>query len=279
MHKLESNFVISRGLLRTFTIAIGLMIPYLCGASPSLAQTSVPEVFSSAEAASTALFNAVRSNDEYAIMRILGSRRELLLSNDEIEDKRDREQFAQKYQEMHRLVQESGGNTFLYIGAENWPFPIPLVSKASEWHFEPKTGAREILFRRVGENEITAIEVCHSLVLASKKSEAATDDDPLDQYANTILARQGGGEAANGQVVVPFHGYFFRILKQSSDGNSGLMSVAYPAEYRSSGVMTFLTNGGVVYEADLGPKTANIAKSMTTWKRTSLWHVTDQITE
>src|SRR5579864_7353338 len=74
-------------------------------------------------------------------------------AGDEIEDKLEREQFSQKYQEMHRLVREADGNTVLYIGAENWPFPIPLVSTNGAWHFDSDAGKSEILFRTIGENE------------------------------------------------------------------------------------------------------------------------------
>ena len=84
-------------------------------------------------------------------------RKEVTSSSDDVEDKLEREQFSRKYQEMHRLVQEPDGSTLLYIGAENWPFPIPLVSKNGAWHFDSETGTQEIKFRRIGENEATAI--------------------------------------------------------------------------------------------------------------------------
>ena len=84
-------------------------------------------------------------------------RKEVTSSSDDVEDKLEREQFSRKYQEMHRLVQEPDGSTLLYIGAENWPFPIPLVSKNGAWHFDSETDTQEIKFRRIGENEATAI--------------------------------------------------------------------------------------------------------------------------
>ena len=88
---------------------------------------------------------------------ILGAGTEVTSSNDDVEDKLERERFSQKYQEMHRLVREPDGLTVLYIGAENWPFPIPLVSKNGAWYFDSDSGLEEILFRTVGENEVTAI--------------------------------------------------------------------------------------------------------------------------
>jgi hypothetical protein len=84
----------------------------------------------------------------------------------------DREMFVQKYQEMHRLGRDADGSETLYIGAENWPFPIPLVEKNGAWHFDPDTGLKEVLFRRIGENELTAIAICHELVAAERQFRA-----------------------------------------------------------------------------------------------------------
>src|SRR6266481_3749212 len=137
----------------------------------SLAQKSGRETFSSPWKATGALFQAVQNSDEEALERILGAGKEVTSSSDEIEDKLERERFSQKYQEMHRLVREPDGSTVLYIGAENWPFPIPLVSKNGAWHFDPETGKQEILLRRVGENEMTAIEVCNAVAMAKKQGQ------------------------------------------------------------------------------------------------------------
>ena len=84
---------------------------------------------------------------------ILGAGKELVSSDDDVQDKSERERFTRKYQEMHRLVREPDATTVLYIGAENWPFPIPLVSTDGAWSFDAKAGMEEVLFRRIGENE------------------------------------------------------------------------------------------------------------------------------
>src|SRR5260370_901633 len=166
----------------------------------SLAQKSGPEAFSSPGKASSALFQAVQNSDEEALERILGADKEVTSSNDEIEDKLERERFSEKYQEMHRLVQEPDGRTVLYIGAENWPFPIPLVSKNGTWHFDSDSGKQEILFRTVGENETTAIQVCHVLAQAAQAKESShtetTGADPITQYAHNIV-RGGPPNARN----------------------------------------------------------------------------------
>ena len=253
----------------------------------SLAQKSRPRTFSSPGEASKALFQAVQNGDEEAVERILGAGKEVTSSSDEVEDKLERERFSQKYEEMHRLVREPDGSTVLYIGAENWPFPIPLVSKNGAWYFDSDTGRQEILFRTVGENETTAIQVCHALANPSKRSETeTTSEDPISQYAQSLV--RGGIPNADSTArdkdnqSSPFHGYYFRIMTgntaaatdspASSRKTEALALVAYPADYKSSGIMTFIvTKNGIIYEKDLGSKTTTAAERL---KRApdSSWH-------
>jgi hypothetical protein len=242
------------------------------------------QTFASAHEACHALFHAVQNNDEQAVLDILGAGKEIVRSDDEEQEKLERELFIQKYQEMHRLVREPDGTTVLYIGAENWPFPVPLISKNGAWSFDSKTGMKEVLFRRVGENEVTAIQVCHALILAAKQDKTNPQaDDSVSQYAQGFISTEGG-EASS---PLPFHGYYFRILRSNApagantDTSSGRMSggfavVAYPAEYRSSGVTTFIVNqDNVVYQKDLGPNTAKRAKAMTSYNPDSTWHAAE----
>jgi len=261
----------------------------------SLAQKSGPKTFSSPQEASNALFQAVQNSDEEAVERILGAGKEVTSSSDELEDKLERERFSQKYREMHRLVRELDGSTVLYIGAENWPFPIPLVSKEGAWYFDSDTGMQEILFRTIGENETAAIQVCHVLAKAKAKERSETEttgddpiDDPIRQYAQSLVS----GGTANADNTArdtdnqssPFHGYYFRIvtvntaagtdsrLAGGSRKTGGLTLVAYPADYRSSGVMTFIvTKNGIVYEKDLGSRTTTVAKDLKRGPDSS-WH-------
>src|SRR6266436_1418551 len=257
----------------------------------SLAQKSGPKTFSSPGEATSALFQAVQNGDEQAVESILGAGKEVTSSNDEIQDKLERERFSQKYQEMHRLVQEPDGRTVLYIGAENWPFPIPLVSKNGTWHFDSDSGKQEILFRTVGENETTAIQVCHVLAQAKERGQTETTGaDPITQYAQTLVP--GGtanadntGRGTDNQSS-PFHGYYFRMVPENTAAGSNnrvsggrktgaLALVAYPADYRSSGVMTFIvTKTGVVYEKDLGSKTPTLAKDLERGPDSS-WHTAE----
>ncbi|HWS63385.1 MAG TPA: DUF2950 family protein [Steroidobacteraceae bacterium] len=228
---------------------------------PCLAGASGQTTFSSPDDASRALVSAVQEHDERAVGKILGAGSELISSDDKAEDTLERERFVQKYQEMHRWVRESGGTTTLYIGAENWPFPIPLVSRDGGWRFDSKTGSNEIQFRRIGENEMAAIGMCNTLVTA--KTHPGSDSE-ADRLAKTLLPQIEGTSKP-----VLFQGYYFRIL---SNSGVGFAAIAYPAMYRSSGVMTFIaTQDGGVSERDLGSKTANIAGAMTTNHADATW--------
>jgi hypothetical protein len=117
-------------------VLVLLLLLVMGFATSSFAQESQPKTFSSPEEATNALVEAAHNEDEQALEAILGAGKEVTSSSDDVEDKLEREQFCQKYREMHRLVREPDGSTVLYIGAENWPFPIPLVSKNGAWHFK-----------------------------------------------------------------------------------------------------------------------------------------------
>ena len=135
----------------------------------SRAQQQGEKTFASAEEASQALFTAAQANDDKAVLEVLGPEgRKIISSGDIAEDEESRSNFVQKFQVMHRLVQEPDGTTTLYIGAENWPSPIPLVNKGDAWYFDTEAGKHEILFRRIGKNELSAIQVCEELVAAEK---------------------------------------------------------------------------------------------------------------
>jgi hypothetical protein len=167
----------------------------------------------------------------------------------------------------------------LYIGAENWPFPIPLVSKNGAWYFDSKTGQDEIKFRRIGENEATAIQVCEEFAMAKNAAGAkAASEDPISRFAESLAT----AAAANADSKEPnlFHGYYFRLVARNSasdasgrrKGTKGLTLVAYPTAYQSSGVKTFVvTHKGMVFEKDLGPETTTVAPEMNA-RTGSSWH-------
>lgn len=283
-----------------------------CFAIDSAAQQKGQKTFSSPEEASTALVSAARNNDEKAMLEILGPNgRQVVSSGDSIEDAENHANFARKYQEMHRFVKEPDGSVTIYIGAENWPAPIPLAMKRNVWFFDTETGKKEILFRRIGRNELSAIMVCQGLVAAQKEyyetqhNEYAkqifsdegqhnglywkvSDGEPRSPIGLLVAAAVAEGyiKGQNGPPT-PYRGYLFHVLtrqgKNAPGGaktyvvngkmTEGFAFVAYPAEYRSSGVMTFIVNqDGTVLQKDLGKKTESIGKAMQEYNPDSSWH-------
>jgi hypothetical protein len=310
MYRYRENSI--SGILAAIAVGAVFSMGIAVSATPAVAQQAGQETFVSAGKATHALVAALKANDESTLLKILGpDGKEIVSSGDPAEDKENRAQFVGKYEQMHRLVTEPNGETTLYIGAENWPTPIPLVHKGNAWYFDTPAGKQEILYRRVGRNELAVIQVCHELVNAEKEYY----DQPHDGNAGHVYAekfmsdpgKQNGlyweasgtqGQSPVGPLVAqasamgsadhspqPFHGYYFRILKSEKgpkgthsyieDGKmmGGFAFLVYPAEYRSSGVMTFIVDqNGIVYEKDLGKSTAETAKNLTAYSRDSSWH-------
>ena len=284
---------------------------FACFAIDSAAQQKGQKTFSSPEEASKAVVAALQNNDEKAMLNILGpDATQIVSSGDPIEDAESHATFVRKYEEMHRFLREPDGSVTLYIGAENWPTPIPLAMKGNLWFFDTEAGKREILFRRIGRNEYSAIRICQELGAAQKEYYAMQHNEYAKQIFsddgqhNGLYWRVSDGEpqspigplvasaVAEGYVKgkgappTPYRGYFFHILtRQGKDAPGGAKSyfandkvtagfafVAYPAEYRSSGVMTFIVNqDGIVYQKDLGKKTEALGKSMQEYNPDSSW--------
>src|SRR6266576_956092 len=262
LETLETSIVrVAGGVASSIRLLPMLTLLAVGYANPSFAEESQAKTFSSPAQAVTALVQAAHAGDEQALETILGAGTEVTSSSDKEEDKLEREQFCQKYKEMHRLVQEPDGSTVLYIGAENWPFPIPLVANNGEWHFDSGRGKQEILFRRIGENEAAAIEVCQEFVMAKNASAAKADsEDAITRYAESLATAVASNDKQDSN---PFHGYYFRIVTENHATKKALTLVAYPAEYQSSGVKTFVvTRKGIVFEKDLGSETKTQAPQM-----------------
>jgi hypothetical protein len=283
--------------------------------APAFAQQPGQRAFGSPNDAASAFFAAMQTQDDQLPLSILGpAGEEVLSSGDPVEDANARISFVVKYREMHRFVTEPDGTLTLVVGAENWPFPIPLVSNHGSWYFDTLAGRDEILFRRIGRNEIAAMDACKDLVEAQKEYFARPSGNLSKQFAQKLVSDDGRhnglywqnasndfdspispliahayGKGPNDQGGdrYPFNGYFFRILTSQGPHarggaknyvvngkmTAGFAFVAYPAEYRSSGVMTFIVNeSGVTYEKDLGPDTTKIAEAMTTYDPDSTWH-------
>jgi hypothetical protein len=297
-----------------FAMSVLFLLTSVCSSAPTFAQEAGQQTFASTEDAGRALFDAMQAQDEKVPLSILGQAgKDILSSGDPEEDSDARVGFVVKYQEMHRFVREPNGAVSLIVGAENWPFPIPLVNKNGSWYFDTPAGRDEILFRRIGKNELAAMDACRELGAAQNQYfshppanlpnqfaqklvsdegrhnglywHGASDEfespiNPLIAYARQNLPQDQVGEH------VPFNGYMFRILTSQgphAPGGArnyivdGLMSrgfafVAYPVEYRSSGVMSFIVDeSGTIYEKDLGPNTTKLAQAMTAYDPDSTW--------
>lgn len=238
-----------------------------CFGSNALAAPVQPTFPSAADAAQR-LFQAVQNNDERAIANTLGGPTDLTTSTDPGQDKAERELFVRKYQEMHRLGHEPDGSMTLYIGPENWPFPVPLVSQNGAWHFDAAAGRTEVLYRRIGENELAALVACEEFAASEPHHTAATADS-----AKGLSAKLGGGSVGADPILL--NGYYFRLVpprKVAEGSRPSIFLIAYPAEYRSSGVMTFLAaKDGVVYEKDLGANTSQLASTITAFREDPTW--------
>lgn len=302
-----------RALLPAASLAI-----LLCTLSPlpASAQEQGEKTFASPKDAAQALYSAVKADDKPATLAVLGqSASSIIESGDDVQDKNNRASFVKSYEQMNRWEAVTNGERVLYIGANNWPFPIPLKKTASgQWYFDTKAGLQEILFRRIGKNELATIKVCRALVDGQQDYfQQAHDGDATNQYAQNFISdpgkqdglywktAEGQPESPIGPLVAfatakgyggqhdspqPFYGYYYRILTSQGanapggaknyivDGKmtGGFAFVAFPADYRNSGVMTFLVDQtGVVYQKDLGPNTDKIASEMKSYNPDATW--------
>jgi hypothetical protein len=307
--RLEWKCFVRFAVSALFALSLG------CWFVPTFAQQPGQRTFASVEEAASALFAAMQVQDEQFPLSILGpAGKDVISSGDPVEDSDTRASFVVKYQEMHRFVTEPNRTVTLVIGAENWPFPIPMVKNNGSWYFDTAAGKDEIVFRRIGKNELAAIDACRDLVDAQKQYFARPPANLPQQFAQRLVSDEGGhnglywhgasdefASPINPLIAyarqnlptdqvgehVPFNGYFFRILTSQgahapggarnyvANGRmtGGFAFVAYPAEYRTSGVMTFIVDrSGTIYEKDLGPDTTKLAQAMTAYDPDSTWH-------
>jgi len=285
------------------------------------AQETGQKTFTSFPDASKALYDAVKSGDKAAMMAVLGaSSAPILSSGDPVQDQKNADFFTQHYEQMNRWGRETNGDETLFMGAENWPFPVPLKKNAAgQWYFDSKAGVEEVLFRRIGANELAAIRVCKALSDAQDEYfDQVHDGDTVHQYAQKMVSDEGKQnglywKTAEGEPqspigpvfkyataegysknADPFHGYYFRLLTAQGAAapggaksyivngkmTGGFAFVAYPAQYRNSGVMTFVVNlNGAIYEKNLGPKTADLVKAMTAINPDNTWRAVSNQTE
>ena len=269
------------------------------------------QVFQSPDEAAAALASAVKSGVKQDMLKVFGPNGEdIISSGDEVSDASYREKFTAAYDAKHAITREGDNKAVLMLGPKDYPFPVPLVHRKAGWEFDTEAGRQEILFRRIGQNELDAMQTC--LAYVDAQNEYADKDRGAGPgvYAQRIVSTPGrkdglywpadGDQSPLGELAAeasaegykvgagpqPFHGYYFRILtKQGSHAPGGELDyvvggkmiggfalVAYPAEYGNSGVMTFIvSHAGDVYQKNLGPNTDDLARRMTSFDPDKSW--------
>jgi hypothetical protein len=297
-----------------------LAVPLYAQPTENAAAPSAPaqKAFSTPQQAAEALIQAAASYDVPALLEIFGpGGKDFISSADPVHDKSIATAFAAKAHEKNLVTVDAKNKSraILSVGNDDWPLPIPIVKQKGKWYFDSKQGRDEILLRRIGANELDAIQVCRGFVEAEEEyASQVHDDSGVNQYAQRIISTPGkrnglywkneggtpGGPISEGIARAieegyssrsePYHGYFFKILKGQGPAArlgqldyvvegimiGGFALVAVPADYRVTGVKTFMVSyDGIVYEKDLGPDSLNIFKSMERYNPDKTWHRTD----
>jgi hypothetical protein len=303
-----------RDRFRILSLPVVLVLLAGCG-SRSPSATAAQKTFTTPEDAVVELVDALKANDRARLDALFGpDDQKILSSGDPVADQQAREVFIAAYLERAELIPEDDGRTVLNIGNESWPVPIPIVKDGDRWRFDTVEAAKEILYRRVGRNELSTIAACRKFVEAEKeyaatghdgktkgvyaqkfistagkhdglfwKSDDPNSSSPLGEFAAQAAEE---GYRAPGNTPQAFHGYYYRILDgrgASSPGGArnyvangemrgGFAMIAYPANYKNSGVMTFMVDDrGKVYEKDLGMDTEKLAAAIRVFEPDSTW--------
>jgi hypothetical protein len=304
-------------LSRLIPLAIVILF---AGCSKSAAKPSY-QTFASPDDAGNGLLTAAKSGDPNAVIAVFGAdSKDIVMTGDPVQDKNTADQVVAAYTTMHRWRKMPDGSQTLLLGAENFPFPIPLKKNpAGQWYFDVAAGREEILIRRIGRNELAIMDVCAALADAQAQYYSMHHDDGSTHvFAAKFISdagKQNGlyWESAEGQPKsplgplaafatnegyslkpdshVPFHGYYFHMLTGQGANvpggakdyivngkmTGGFAFVAYPAEYRNSGVMTFIINqDGVLLQKDLGADTTQTAAAMTEFNPDQTWTIATQ---
>ncbi len=294
-----------------------LMALFLCFRLQAGAQTEAPvgpKLFASADEAAEALIAAAESFNAVALKNVLGpDSYDIVNTGEPALDREVATEFAKLARTKKTLQpdKQNKGIVRLSVGEDDWPFPLPIVRKGAKWAFDVAAGRQEIIFRRVGRNELTAIEICRGFVEAQHEYAAQKRDGAaVNQYAQRIISTPGkqdglawrnadgtpggpvGEEIAKGiekgytDKTAPYHGYLFKVLKGQGPAAplgeldfvvngymiGGFALIAYPAVHKVTGVKTFMvSHDGVVYEKNLGPSTLELVKSIERFNPDKTW--------
>lgn len=308
--------VIRRNMLRTLVVVATVLpiVPQSGKASSTPSPVAQQMTFAAPQQAAEALVQAAATYDLPALEQILGPHsKDLLMSEDPVRDKNAAAEFAAKGREKTevKLDPKNASRATVLVGDDGWPLPIPLEKRGNEWLFDTKAGRQEILYRRIGSNELDAIEICRGYVDAQQEYALEKhDNSEVNQYAQRIISTPGkhdglvwynpdgslGGPIAEGIAKAlqegytdkskPYHGYYFKILKGQGPAAplgqmnfvvegamiGGFALAAAPAQYRITGVKTFIVSyEGIVYQKDLGPDTLKIFREMELYNPNKTW--------
>ncbi|MET3844455.1 DUF2950 domain-containing protein [Bradyrhizobium sp. OAE829] len=303
--------IIRKSICRITLTVLGTIAAVALLTSTSQAQQAYP----SPENAAAALVAAVKTGTKSAILKVLGNAgADIVESGDDVADAEMRQRFLSAYDARNSIRTEGNKKATLILGADDFPFPIPLVNGRTGWEFDTAAGRREVLYRRIGRNELDAIQT--SLAFVDAQNEYAEKDrtgEGAGVYAQRVvsspgkkdglfwrddsdpsplgeLMAQASAEGYKAEQAEPYHGYYFRILRgQGSDAPGGAFNyvvkgkmiggfalIAYPAEYGNSGVMTFMVNhAGTVYQKDLGDRTLRIVARIILFDPDQTWKKVD----
>src|SRR5436190_5230331 len=303
-----------------YILRLAVLITILISAfAAGSAQTAAPKgkAFASADDAANAFIAAAGSFDVGAIREILGpNSADVLYTGEPVRDRQIATEFAEQagIKKTVAIDKRNRNRAQLMVGEDSWPFPIPIIRVGKNWQFDLAAGREELLYRRIGRNELDAIDICRGFVEAQhsyalKKHDGAT----VNQYAQRIISTPGkhdglawqnadgswggsiGDKAAKAiqesysGTYTPFHGYYFKVLKGQGPTAplgtldfvvngamiGGFALIAYPSMYQVTGVKTFMvSHDGVVYEKDLGPNSIDIAKSIELFDPDKSWKPT-----
>lgn len=305
-------------------IALGISALTLSVASARSQDAGVPAkagaqmTFTTPQAAVDALIKATGDYDVPTLKKLFGPPGDdIIASADPVRDKNNIVAFADLARKKNavNIDPNKPNRAIVVVGDNDWPLPFPLVKKSGKWQFDSAAGRTEILYRRIGSNELDAIEACHNYVDAQLQYASTIHDDfEVNQYAQKIISTPGKQdglywEDANGVPAGPiskgiakaleegyslkeesaYHGYYFKILKGQGPAAhlgqldyviqgamiGGFAMVAVPAQYRVTGVKTFLVSqDGTIYQKDMGPDSLKIAKDMERFNPDSTWQAT-----
>jgi len=288
------------------------------GQASTTTQQATQRKFATPQQAVDALIQAAQGYDLSSLTEILGPEsKDILSSEDPVRDKNNAAEFVAKARQGNKVTFNAKNSNIatLLVGEDDWPLPIPLVQKAGKWQFDTKSAKTEILRRRIGSNELDAIEVCRGYVDAQHEYAMEKHDDAkVNQYAQRVISSPGkhdglvwwnpdgslAGPVAEGIAKAiqegytdksqPYHGYYFKILKGQGAAAllgkldfvvegamiGGFALAAAPADYRVTGVQTFVvSHDGIVYQKDLGPETLKLFREMEIYNPDKSWRQTN----